>query len=77
MKRKNQPHTAPLGCDAGLSPRDRDALAGHACDLCGALLLLMEVGPHFRLAHVDDAPRVTARGDFMRSRADAAKGGAA
>ena len=44
-----------------LSPSDRAALASHTCDLCGALLLLIEIGPHYRDRHPNDAPRVTKR----------------
>lgn len=40
---------------------ERVGMASHRCDLCGALLLLIEIGPHYRTLHPNDAPRVTAR----------------
>ena len=54
-------HVDAADAARNLSPRDRDALASHTCDLCGAALLLVEIGPHYRERHPDDAPRVTAR----------------
>jgi hypothetical protein len=42
-----------------MSAKDRAALASHSCDRCGAALLIMEIGGHYRRKHPDDAPRVT------------------
>jgi hypothetical protein len=46
-----------------LSPSDRASMAPFRCetDSCGALLMSLEVGPHYRAKHPDDAPRVTRR----------------
>jgi hypothetical protein len=40
---------------------DRQAMARYACDVCGAALLLVEIGPHFRIRHADERPSVTDR----------------
>lgn len=42
----------------GLSAKDREALASHECVLCGAKLLALEVGRHYRLKHPNDRPEV-------------------
>jgi len=44
-----------------LRTRDRASIAPWSCDRCGALLLSLEVGPHYRARHVDDAPKVSRR----------------
>lgn len=44
-----------------LARRDRESIAPWSCDLCGAVLLTVEVGPHYRARHPDNAPRVTTR----------------
>lgn len=44
-----------------LAARDRSSIAPWTCDRCGALLMSLEVGPHYRARHPDDAPRVTRR----------------
>jgi len=44
-----------------LTKAEREAMASHTCDLCGVLLLVIEVGPHFRIKHPTERPRVTKR----------------
>lgn len=51
----------PAGRPDPLRPADRAAMAPWRCDRCGALLLSLEVGPHSRARHPQDAPRVTRR----------------
>lgn len=41
-----------------LSAKDRNDLARHECAICGAKLLTIEVGRHYRLKHPDDRPEV-------------------
>jgi hypothetical protein len=51
----------PNGRRDPLRRSDRASMAPWSCDHCGALLLSLEVGPHYRAKHPDDAPRVTRR----------------
>jgi hypothetical protein len=44
-----------------LRPADRASIAPWSCDRCGAMLLSLEVGPHYRTRHPEDAPRVSRR----------------
>lgn len=51
----------PLNRPDPLTPRERESIAPWSCELCGAILLSLEVGPHYRARHFDDAPKVARR----------------
>lgn len=51
----------PNGRPDPLRPRDRASIAPWSCNRCAAVLLTLEVGPHYRARHADAAPEVTRR----------------
>ena len=44
-----------------LTRAEREAMAHFSCNVCKALLLLIEIGPHFRVKHPDARPSVSER----------------
>lgn len=51
----------PRGRRDPLTRAERASIAPFVCGRCGALLLSLEVGPHYRTRHPEDAPQVARR----------------